>query len=96
MDAQKLEIIADGRRLDVLLSEAAGLTRSRVASLMEDGQVTEGFVSVAASSCDHNGHPVAAISLTVPSARPVTLQALSGRARDAVAELTRRLHGRST
>lgn len=63
---------------------------------MEEGQVTEGFVSVAASSCDHNGHPVAAISLTVPSARPVTPQALAGRVRDAAAELTRRLNGRST
>lgn len=62
---------------------------------MEDGQVTEGFVSVAASSCDHNGHPVAAISLTVPSTRPVTPRALASRTRDAAAELTRRMDGRS-
>ena len=61
---------------------------------MENGQVTEGFVSVAAAAVDHNGRPAAAIGLTVPSARPVTPQALAARARDAAAELTRRLGGR--
>ncbi|MGW9350404.1 transcriptional regulator, IclR family [Nocardiopsis flavescens] len=61
---------------------------------LEDGQVTEGFVSVAAAALDHNGRPAAAISLTVPRARPVTPQALAGRVRDAAAELTRRLGGR--
>ncbi|WP_116246526.1 IclR family transcriptional regulator [Nocardiopsis sp. FIRDI 009] len=61
---------------------------------MEDGQVTEGFVSVAAAATDHNGRPAAAISLTVPSARPVTPQALAARVRDAAADLTRRLDGR--
>lgn len=34
------ELTADGRRLDVLLAEQTGLTRSRVASLMADGQCT--------------------------------------------------------
>lgn len=63
---------------------------------MEDGQVTEGFVSVAAAAVDHNGRPAAAMSLTVPSARPVTPGALAARVRDAAAELTRRLSGRST
>lgn len=61
---------------------------------VEDGQVTEGFMSVAASAHDHNGRPAAAISLTVPSARPVAPGTLAGRARDAAAELTRRLDGR--
>ena len=63
---------------------------------IEDGQVTEGFMSVAAAASDHNGHPAAAISLTVPSARPVTPRALAGRVRDAAAELTRRLNGRAS
>ncbi|MBR8742776.1 IclR family transcriptional regulator [Nocardiopsis sp. MG754419] len=63
---------------------------------LENGQVTEGFVSVAAAATDHNGRPAAAISLTVPSARPVTPGALSARVRDAADELTRRLSGRST
>ena len=31
--------LTDGRRLDVQLSELSGLSRSRVASLMEDGCV---------------------------------------------------------
>ncbi|PWV46027.1 IclR family transcriptional regulator [Nocardiopsis sp. L17-MgMaSL7] len=62
---------------------------------IESGQVTEGFLSVAAAASDHNGRPAAAISLTVPIARPVTPRALAGRVRDAAGELTRRLSGRS-
>lgn len=61
---------------------------------MEDGQITEGFASVAAAALDHNGRPAAAISLTVPSARPVTPDGLAARVRDAAADLTRRLSGR--
>jgi DNA-binding IclR family transcriptional regulator len=61
----------------------------------EDGEVTPGFSSVAAAAFDHNGAPVAAIGLTVPTARPVTARALAARARDAAAELTRRLGGRA-
>ncbi len=38
--ARELTIPSDGRRLDVLLAEASGLTRSRIASLMADGCVT--------------------------------------------------------
>ncbi|RCV59992.1 IclR family transcriptional regulator, partial [Marinitenerispora sediminis] len=52
----------------------------------EEQQVAEGFTSVAAAAFDHNTAPVAAISLTVPSARPVTLPALAARARDAAAD----------
>ena len=37
---QRIELTGDGRRLDVLLAESSGLTRSRIASLMEDGCVT--------------------------------------------------------
>ncbi len=37
---RELTIPSDGRRLDVLLAEASGLTRSRIASLMADGCVT--------------------------------------------------------
>ena len=35
-------VVSDGRRLDVLLSEATGLSRSRVASLMEEGLCVSG------------------------------------------------------
>lgn len=34
------ETTADGRRLDVLLAESTGLTRSAVARLLEEGQCT--------------------------------------------------------
>ncbi|MBB5431883.1 IclR family transcriptional regulator [Nocardiopsis composta] len=61
---------------------------------LEEEQVTEGFSSVAAASFDHNGTPVAAISLTVPVQRPVSPAALAHRVGDAAAELTRRLGGR--
>ena len=37
---QRHEILADGRRLDVLLAEKTGLTRSRVAALMAEGCCT--------------------------------------------------------
>ena len=73
MDAQKLEIIADGRRLDVLLSEAAGLTRSRVASLMEDGQVAvDGAVQTKAGFKAKAGQVV---TLVIPAPKPAVPQA---------------------
>ena len=37
MDGTEYRVISDGRRTDVLLSEETGLSRSRVAALMEDG-----------------------------------------------------------
>ena len=46
MDATEMIFTADGRRLDVLLSELSGLTRSRVAALMEEGRVTVDGVTV--------------------------------------------------
>ena len=37
MTDKEYKVLSDGRRLDVLLSEATGLSRSRVAALMEEG-----------------------------------------------------------
>ena len=37
MNEREIRIVSDGRRPDVQLSEASGLSRSRVAALMEDG-----------------------------------------------------------
>ena len=42
LESRTISIPGDGRRLDVALSEAAGLTRSRVAALMAGGNVTVG------------------------------------------------------
>ena len=42
MTDTEYKVSSDGRRLDGLLSEAAGLSRSRVASLMEDGLCVSG------------------------------------------------------
>jgi 23S rRNA pseudouridine1911/1915/1917 synthase len=41
-EEKQVRAVSDGRRLDVLLSEASGLTRSRVASLMEEGLCLSG------------------------------------------------------
>ena len=37
-EEMEYKVVSDGRRLDVLLSEETGLSRSRVASLMEEGR----------------------------------------------------------
>lgn len=46
MTDTEYKVLSDGRRLDVLLSEATGLSRSRVASLMEDGLCVSGGKAV--------------------------------------------------
>lgn len=61
----------------------------------EDGDVTDGFSSVAVAVPDHAGHPVAAVAVTfvaaeVSAARRAELAAHAARAAAAV---TRRLHG---
>lgn len=76
MEIQKetrYEGVADGRRLDVYLSELSGLTRSRVAGLMEDGHCTvDGQVERKAGAKPHPGRSVA---LTVPAPKPAIPQA---------------------
>lgn len=64
----------------------------------EDGEVTEGFASVAAAAHDHTGHPVAGVAVTFPAdAVPAEPQAPRRRLADAVracaAELTGRIGG---
>ncbi|MGN0778778.1 MAG: RluA family pseudouridine synthase [Aristaeellaceae bacterium] len=39
-EEQLIECLGDGRRIDVLLAQHSGLTRSRVAALMDEGHVT--------------------------------------------------------
>ncbi len=62
---------------------------------MEDGNVTEGFASIAACSFDHVGRPAAAITVTFRrnSRTEEEWPAIATRAREASAELTRRLSG---
>ena len=67
------KVISDGRRLDVLLSEAAGLSRSRVAALMEEGLcVSGGRVCRKAGMKLPEGQEVL---LTVPAPREAAPQA---------------------
>ena len=66
------QLEADGRRLDVLLAEVTGLTRSRAASLMEEGLVTaDGREERKAGAKPKPGVPV---TLTVPAPRPAAPQ----------------------
>ena len=61
----RFEVQGDGRRLDVQLAEASGLTRSRVAALMEQGLcLVDGRAEVKAGA---KARPGQAVVLTVPA-----------------------------
>ena len=76
MEIQKetrYEVQGDGRRLDVQLAEASGLTRSRVAALMEQGLcLVDGRAEAKAGAKARPGQQVV---LTVPAPRPAVPQA---------------------
>lgn len=73
MTETRHELAADGRRLDVQLAEATGLSRSRVAALMEDGQCTvDGRPETKAGA---KPKPGAAVCLIVPAPKPAIPQA---------------------
>src|SRR3954454_4183625 len=63
----------------------------------EDGSVTPGFASVAASVLDHGGHPVAGVAVTFPAAEvnDGTRTVLAAQVARAADELSRRISGRS-
>ena len=72
MEDQQIRILSDGRRLDIQLSEASGLTRSRTAGLMEAG-----FCLAGGQPCTKAGAKPAAgtpVILTVPAPRPAAPQ----------------------
>lgn len=73
MELQRYEAAGDGQRLDVLLAGVTGLTRSRVASLMEQGLCTlDGRPEKKAGTKARPGQQVV---LTVPAPRPAAPQA---------------------
>ena len=72
-EPRTIQIVSDGRRLDIQLSETAGLTRSRIANLME-----QGFCRIGEQECRKAGTKPAAgtsVTLTVPAAHPAEPQA---------------------
>ena len=77
--------------LDAILREA----RER-GWAAEDGEITDGYASVAAASLDRNGYPAAAIGLTYRSAvaGPDAVAGLAALVAETAAELTARLAGR--
>ena len=73
MDGKEIRVISDGRRLDVLLSEASGLSRSRVAALMEAGCCRAGDETVRkAGTKAAEGREIV---LTVPAPKEAAPQA---------------------
>ena len=73
MTDTEYKVLSDGRRLDVLLSEATGLSRSRAASLMEDGLCVSGGKEIRkAGTKVPEGQE---IILTVPAPREAIPQA---------------------
>lgn len=60
---------------------------------IEDGEVTPGFASVAAPVLDHNGHPVAGIAVTYPSADASVIATVRLAVRRGAEALTARLGG---
>lgn len=73
MEATEMTFTADGRRLDVLLSEQSGLTRSRVADLVE-----EGFVTVdgqRAAKAGLKAKPGQTVTLVIPAPKPAVPEA---------------------
>ncbi|MDO5435725.1 MAG: RluA family pseudouridine synthase [Clostridia bacterium] len=72
MEPETVTCVSDGRRVDVLLSEVSGLTRSRVASLMENGCCTvDGAVCAKAGT---KPAPGKAVVLTIPAPKPAVPQ----------------------
>ena len=68
LESRTISIPGDGRRLDVALSEAAGLTRSRVAALMADGNVTvDGKVETKSGA---KAKPGQTVVLMIPAPKP--------------------------
>ena len=72
-EATEYKTLSDGRRLDVLLSEVTGLSRSRVAALMEEGLCVSGGKEIRKAGTKLPEG--AEIVLTVPAPREAAPQA---------------------
>ena len=70
MEEKILNLITDGRRLDVQLSEEAGISRSRAAALMEEGNcLLDGKPCTKAGTKPAPGKPLV---LTIPAPKDPT------------------------
>ena len=72
-EGMEYKVLSDGRRLDVLLSETTGLSRSRVAALMEEGLCVSGGKEIRKAGTKLAEG--AEILLTVPAPREAVPQA---------------------
>jgi DNA-binding IclR family transcriptional regulator len=82
-----------GPRSLTALRTVLGDTRHR-GYAVEDGEVTPGFVSVAAAVLDHNEHPVASVAVTWQEDEPRDPDTTAGAVRRTARVLSRRLSGR--
>ena len=73
MESTEYRIISEGRRVDVLLSEKTGLSRSRVAALMEEGLCVSGGKEIRKAGTKLPEG--AEIDLTVPAPKEAVPQA---------------------
>ena len=73
MEATEMIFTADGRRLDVLLSEQSGLTRNRVATLMEEGNVTVDGQTVTKAGLKAKAGST--VTLVIPAPKPAVPEA---------------------
>ncbi len=72
-EVQILTVEGDGRRMDVLLSERSGLTRSRVSALIEAG-----FCGIDGKICRKSGEKVSSgktVTLQIPAPKPAAPEA---------------------
>ena len=72
-EGMEYKVLSDGRRLDVLLSEATGLSRSRVAALMEEGLCVSGGKEIRKAGTKLQAGQE--VILTVPAPREAAPQA---------------------
>ena len=70
-------------------------TRQRGWSV-EEGEVTPGFASVAATVLDHNAHPLAGVAVTYPVGDGTDPRPIADRVRRTAGALTRRLRGHTS
>ena len=73
METTEYKVLSDGRRMDVLLSEQTGLSRSRVAALMEEGLCLSGGKEIRKAGTKLPAGTE--ISLTVPAPKEAAPQA---------------------
>jgi DNA-binding IclR family transcriptional regulator len=91
--AQLRALYPDGREYSVVQRTLEPARRAGFST--EEGDVTPGLASVAASVQDHAGWPAAAIAVTFPTTESPRIASLADAVLLSASELSRRIHGQS-